>query len=120
MKNLKEVRPVLYTKEFAETVAFYSTKLGFECVGGDGDSGWATMQRGEIQILLSLPNEHIPFTKPSFTGSIYLVVEDVDAFWEELKDNAQVCYPIETFDYGMREFALYDNNGYLLQFGEEQ
>jgi len=30
----------------------------------------------------------------------------------------RICYPIETFEYGMREFAIYDNNGYLLQFGE--
>ncbi|MFN5228579.1 MAG: hypothetical protein ACK5Q3_18600 [Planctomycetota bacterium] len=25
---------------------------------------------------------------------------------------------LEDFDYGMREFAIYDNNGYLLQFGQ--
>lgn len=28
-------------------------------------------------------------------------------------------YPVEDFGYGMREFAIYDNNGYLLQFGQE-
>ena len=28
------------------------------------------------------------------------------------------CYPIEDFHYGMREFAIFDNNGYLLQFGQ--
>ena len=33
-------------------------------------------------------------------------------------DRVRICYPIETFDYGMREFAIYDdNNGYVLQFG---
>jgi hypothetical protein len=35
-----------------------------------------------------------------------------------LKDHARVCYPIEDFHYGMREFAIFDNNGYLLQFGQ--
>ena len=35
-----------------------------------------------------------------------------------VKDHAQVCYPIEDFHYGMREFAIFDNNGYLLQFGQ--
>jgi hypothetical protein len=25
---------------------------------------------------------------------------------------------IETIDYGMREFAIHDNNGYVLQFGQ--
>jgi hypothetical protein len=26
-------------------------------------------------------------------------------------------YPLEDFDYGMREFAIYDSKGYLFQFG---
>lgn len=33
--------------------------------------------------------------------------------------NRSVVYPIETFAYGMREFAIRDNNGYILQFGRE-
>jgi hypothetical protein len=32
---------------------------------------------------------------------------------------ARICYLIETFEYGTREFAIYDNNGYVLQFGQE-
>jgi hypothetical protein len=38
--------------------------------------------------------------------------------WSRLKDRVKLCYPIETFDYGMREFAIYDNNEYILQFGQ--
>jgi hypothetical protein len=30
----------------------------------------------------------------------------------------RVAYPLEDFHYGMREFAIYDNNGYMLQFGQ--
>jgi hypothetical protein len=26
---------------------------------------------------------------------------------------------MEDFEYGMREFAIRDNNGYILQFGQE-
>lgn len=37
----------------------------------------------------------------------------------ELKDKAKGYRGIENFDYGMREFAVYDNNGYLLRFGQE-
>ena len=35
------------------------------------------------------------------------------------QDKARVVYPIENFFYGMREFAIRDNNGYILQFGQE-
>jgi hypothetical protein len=45
--------------------------------------------------------------------------DDVDAMWRQVKDQAKVCYPIEDCEYGMREFAIYDDNGYLLQFGQE-
>jgi len=39
--------------------------------------------------------------------------------WEKVKDKANICYGIEDFEYRMREFAIYDNNGYTLQFGQE-
>lgn len=32
---------------------------------------------------------------------------------------AGICYPFEDFAYGMREFGIYDNYGYLLQLGQE-
>jgi hypothetical protein len=30
-----------------------------------------------------------------------------------------IFYPVEDFSYGLREFAIRDNNGYILQFGQE-
>ena len=41
------------------------------------------------------------------------------SLWADLKGRVAVAYPMEEFHYGMREFAIYDNNGYLLQFGQE-
>ena len=37
----------------------------------------------------------------------------------QLKDKAAIVYPLEDFDYRMRKFAIRDNNGYILQFGQE-
>jgi len=56
----------------------------------------------------SAPNSHMPFDAPAFTGS---------ELWNSLKDVVKVCYSMEDFFYGMREFAIYDNNGYMPQFG---
>jgi hypothetical protein len=50
---------------------------------------WATLRRDGVELMIATPNEHLPFTTPKLAN----------------------------FDYGMREFAVYDNNGYLLQFG---
>ena len=62
---------------------------------------------------------HLPFEKPAMTGSIYFNVEGVDAWWERLKDRCTVEYPVDDFECGMREFAIRDNSGYLLQFGQQ-
>lgn len=37
----------------------------------------------------------------------------------KVKDKARICDNIETFEWGRREFAVFDNNGYILQFGQE-
>ncbi|MEP6789357.1 MAG: VOC family protein, partial [Acidobacteriota bacterium] len=73
----------------------------------------------DVAIMFAKPNEHTPYDKIGFTGSFYFNTDDVDALWEKLKDKAGVCYGIEDFYYGMREFAVCDSNGYLLQFGQE-
>lgn len=98
-------------------VAFYRDVLGFALVASM--EGWAAVARDGVEIMFALPNAHVPFERPHFTGSLYLRTDDVDAAWAQLKDRCRVEYAPETFDYGMREFAVYDNSGYLLQFGQE-
>ena len=117
--KLQELTPLLRTADLKGSIEFYTTVLGFECDGSSEEYGWASVRRDNVAIMFALPNEHEPFTGPAFTGSFYINPDDVDALWERVKDKARVCYPIEDFDYGMREFAIYDNNGYLLQFGHE-
>jgi uncharacterized glyoxalase superfamily protein PhnB len=115
--QLKGPVPVLYVADMGESIRFYRDVLGFRC--DNRIDGWASMQCGSAEIMLSLPNEHLPFEKPTFTGSFYFQAEDVDSLWEQLRDKATVVYSIENFDYGMREFAIRDVNGYILQFGQE-
>jgi uncharacterized glyoxalase superfamily protein PhnB len=117
--RFEAITPMLGTKDLQGSVELYTQLLGFECGALSEDSGWASLSRDGVEIMLALPNAHEPFEKPAFTGSLYIRCDDVDAIWEQVKDRAKVCYPIEDFDYGMREFAIYDNNGYLLQFGQE-
>jgi uncharacterized glyoxalase superfamily protein PhnB len=116
--KLTELRPMIWTEDLKATVDFYTETLGFTCVAIMEDRGWASLRRDTVGLMASLPNAHISYDKLDFTGSFYFNTDDVDAVWDQLKDKARVCYDIEDFDYGMREFAIYDNNGYLLQFGQ--
>ena len=58
------------------------------------------------------------FERPTFTGSFYVNVDNVNDIWTSLKQNTNIVYGIEDFEWGMREFAIYDNNGYIIQFGQ--
>jgi len=117
--SLTNLRPMLWTEDLAGSVDFYTDKLGFTANEVNEEWGWASLSKDGTSLMLAKPNEHTPYDKIGFTGSFYFTSDGVDALWEELKDKARVCYGIEDFFYGMREFAIFDNNGYLLQFGQE-
>jgi uncharacterized glyoxalase superfamily protein PhnB len=110
---------MLWTEDLKGSVDFYTSALGFTTNEVNEDWGWASLSKDKVELMLSRTNEHTPYDKIGFTGSFYFITDDVDSLWEQLKDKARVCYGIEDFFYGMREFAVYDNNGYLLQFGQE-
>jgi len=100
-----------------KAVRYYCEVLGFQCE--NRFDGWASLRFDRAEIMLSLPNQHLRFDGPCFTGSLYFRSENVDSLWERLREKAEIAYPIENFDYGMREFAIRDLNGYILQFGKE-
>lgn len=108
---------ILYSDKVEESVNFYQ-KLGFELTDKLGNFDWVSLDFRGSKIMISKPNEHLPFETPQFTGSVYFEIKQCEAFWNQVKDWAVVEYPMEDFSYGMREFAVRDNNGYLIQFGE--
>lgn len=110
---------MLYTDKLEETIRFYSSKLGFILDERSDDWGWAMMHLDEVEIMFAKPNAHTPFKTAQFTGSFYISTDNVQAWWDKLKNQVAISYELETFEWGMREFAIYDNNGYLLQFGQE-
>lgn len=114
--TLKSLTPMLNVPDMEEAVRFYRDVLGFACV--NRFEGWAALARDGVEVMICLPNAHEPPSKATFTGSLYFRCDNVDTLWEAFRDKATVVYPIENFFYGMREFAIRDNNGYMLQFGQ--
>ena len=117
MKALK-LTPMLWTENLQETIDFYTNTLGFICGDKNDEWGWAAMHNGDIDVMVAKPNEHTPYDKIMFSGSFYFTLENVNELWEELKNKCTIAYPIENFEWEMREFAIFDNNGYMLQFGQ--
>ena len=117
--RLTFLRPLFRTDNIKATIDFYIGILGFTLIEYNEGWGWASLQKDDVWIMLAKPDEHEVFKGHAFTGSIYFTTDDVDAVWQQVKDKAKVCYEPESFEWGMKEFAIYDNNGYLLQFGQE-
>ena len=115
---LHGIRPILYTDRLEESVQFYRDVLGFELNEYNADWGWASLGCGMVEIMLSRPVGNKPFDGSKFTGSLYITCEAVEVIWMELKDQLEVVYSLEEFPWRMREFAVYDLNGYVIQFGE--
>ena len=118
MARFNSLHPVLWTEKLDDTIGFYTQILGFTLQERNDDWLWALLKKDGVEIMLTKPNQRENFNGIGFTGSFYFNVNDIDGLWEDLKTKAKVCYEIETFDWKMREFAVYDNNGYLLQFGQ--
>jgi hypothetical protein len=117
--KLLGLSPMLWTKHLNLSVGFYTNILGFTCDELNEKLGWASLSRDNVQIMLATPKQHPEFKEALFTGSIYIQTDDVEKIWKELKDKVEVVYPIDNFEYGMREFAFYDCNKYIIQFGQE-
>ncbi|MDT3380608.1 VOC family protein [Labrys neptuniae] len=113
---IRAVSIALSTEDIQRSVKFYVEQLGFTCTLQL--ESFARVRLGAADILLAHPNTHLPWQGPKFTGSIYLDVDNVDELWESLKTRAPIAYPIETMEYGVREFGLLDDNGYQLSFAQ--
>jgi uncharacterized glyoxalase superfamily protein PhnB len=117
--KLTALTPMLETYNMQATIDFYTETVGFKIENYTRDSGRVSLMRDGINLMFTTPNQHRNISEAAMSGSLYLNTDNIDEVWKNLKDKCNICYPIEDFDYGMREFAVYDNNGYLLQFGQE-
>jgi uncharacterized glyoxalase superfamily protein PhnB len=116
--KLTGLTPMLETHNMEATIQFYTNILGFTLQTYDTEWGWASLKFDTIHIMFSVPNGYRNVPKPIMSGSLYINPDNVELVWNHLKERCLICYPLEDFEYGMREFGVYDNNGYLLQFGQ--
>ena len=116
--DLKSLVPMLYTNDLQGTIDFYTGTLGFRLdeTWPDDKPQWCHMTAGSVSLMFAKGPDDAP---PVMTGQLYCYPPDVDALWAQLKDKVHVEWPLDTMEYGMREFAIRDNNGYVLTFGQD-
>ncbi|MEB3357980.1 MAG: VOC family protein [Synechococcales bacterium] len=120
--RLSHISPMLEVNDLEETVAFYTDILGWELTGTWPDTGsmtWAELTAGSVRFMFVTRDPETADQPLALTGQIYLYPDNIDQLWETLKTKAAIAWELQATDYGMREFAIRDCNGYLLTFGQE-
>ncbi len=106
----RSIAPVLPVADVASTAAYFRDKLGFSVrpVMPDSEAYWVILERDGVEIHL------VPKDWPA--GALVLV-DSVDLMVEELKvRGARFESGPTDQQYGMRDFAISDPNGFHIGF----
>ncbi len=120
------VLPVFLVDDVLKAVEYYRDVLGFEVDFLYGTPPYyASVSRDDaiFNFNLSEPagrRNNIASAGPGNGVDAYVVVSDVDEVYEEMRESgANVVFPIESLEYGMREFHIEDLNNYRIAIAAE-
>ena len=108
--------PVLSVDDLAGALDYYQRVLGFQKGWTWGDPlELASVCRDRVELNLAQRGK----LGPAGASQIYLQLIGIDAIWDEVtRAGATVKEPIADRVYGMRDFAIYDESGNVIDFGE--
>ncbi len=111
--------PSLLVSDLERTFVFYEG-LGFIRSGAFPDDVpvWGEVTRGGISLQFYTEPPHGTPETPICSGTLYMRTSDVQALADELGGVTPFAWGPEVMDYGMREFAVRDPDGYLIAFTE--
>jgi catechol 2,3-dioxygenase-like lactoylglutathione lyase family enzyme len=119
MAEFQKVVPVLKVSDIQKSVAFYTGFLGFTVAwraANDGGGENCMLMAGATKLLLST-GSHLG-DRPQFTRTLYFHMAGVEEFFERVKSRVAIVWPLETMNYGQKEFGVRDCDGYTLAFAE--
>ncbi len=110
---------VLAVPDADASAQFYSRVLGFtEVFSGDG---WRFVKRDACTIMLGeCPDAIAPSDLGDHSYFAYLVVDDVDAYWNTVRAlGVEVMAQLTDKPWGMREFGIRTPDGHRLMIGQD-
>lgn len=114
MPDVQVVIPVLPTTDLARTHKYYCDVLGFLEPWGFGEPPQYGGVRADLQ---EMPAIHFIVSTDPTPGEIFVIVNEVDAYYERVKGPAEVIFEIGDRPYGMRDFTVADPDGNRVSFG---
>lgn len=138
--TMKKLNPNLMVKDVKETVEFYQKNLGFQLImavpetqdgilneiPADKKVVYALVKNGDVEIMFQAEKsfkEDVSVLKDAQIGAsctFYIELENVEDFYNSIKNKVDVVKELFTTWYGMKEFYIRDNNGYILTIAESK
>jgi len=121
--RLEGLCPLLQVVDMPRSLAFYRDLLGFAVVHsappGD-DADWCLLRTGDAELMLNTmyeKHERPSAPDPARTAAhrdttLFLGCQDLDAAYAHLRDHGIDVAPPVVRDYGMRQLAFRDPDGY--------
>jgi predicted enzyme related to lactoylglutathione lyase len=126
--EIKSLAPNIGVNSVDETVEFYTKVLGFKemvNVPGEGKLIWAMVNAGNTNFMFqdrnSLEEEYPELKGRSLQSvlSFYIKVKDKNLLYDKLRNTDYLAKEMNTTPYGAEEFAIRDNNGFILTITED-
>jgi predicted enzyme related to lactoylglutathione lyase len=109
----EHLTPILYVRDFAEAMSYYTEKLLFKRLwewGTPPDFGAVGI--GNFEIFFCLKGQGCPGTW------LAIMIDNVDEYFERItKLGAEVSEPPADMPWGLREMQVRDPNGHVIRFG---
>lgn len=112
------VHPRLPVTDLDRTIDFYTAVLGFDLhvLWPDDDPVFCMLGRGGVGLAFDVADA--PRHDTADLSGFYLRVDDALAVHDRVRDRVAVEWGPEVYDYGCREFAFRDPDGYLVIISE--
>jgi catechol 2,3-dioxygenase-like lactoylglutathione lyase family enzyme len=119
--TIKNITPQLRTTDMASTLGFYTEKLGFS-VEFNYEDFYAGVRLGDRSIHIKHvdePDPSISFVDEGGHLHLYFETEGVAALADQLRSSGvEFVLDVCETDWNTREFAIHDDQGHTLYFGE--
>lgn len=121
--------PNMGVKSVNETVKFYTEVLGFELVVSVPESGefiFAIIGAGNVTLMFQelecLKEEYSELKSLADRGvfTFYVKMKNKNDLYERVKDTRHLVKAMNMTPYGVEEFAIRDNNGFILTIAEDE
>ena len=106
---------LLKCNDVPTTKTFYEEILEFNV--SDSANETCTVEKDGGSLIFT--SEELWSGYPNLTGTIYFFIEDVEEYYETIKDKAIIKWKLEDTSYGTREFGVKDYDEYTLAFARK-